>query len=64
MTRKSRREIDRTIERLEYGPGGVPDVSLAEMIAADEIEDVDGRPDLIRLDGQVYRRLSVRGVRE
>jgi hypothetical protein len=56
--RKSKRELERTVEQLGPGGSGVPTVDLAQLIAADEIEEVDDKPDLLRLDGHLYRTRS------
>ena len=55
MTRKSRREIERAIERTtENSDYTTP--PLAVVLSAETVEAVDGRPDLVHLDGDVYRR--------
>jgi hypothetical protein len=62
MTRKSKRELERSVERLGPGGSSVPTADLAQLIAADEVEEVDAEADLIRLDGRLYRDPPVSGL--
>jgi hypothetical protein len=53
----SKRSIEQRLEELEeHKQGDYPDLSLAELLSSDELEDVDSNDSrsLIRVDGDVY----------
>lgn len=55
MTRKSKRELERTLDDLDGGDG-VPLLTLAHALAADDVEEIDADRGLVRVDGTVMRR--------
>ncbi len=56
MTRKSKRELQQTVESLKDGPDDCPVISLATLLSADDVEKVPGRPNLLCVDGQLYKK--------
>lgn len=57
----TRRRIEKRIEALEgpTGYGDLPMLTLAELIAADEIETVDEGAGVYRIDGRLMQDTSV-----
>jgi hypothetical protein len=56
MTRRSKREITRAVDDLETGNGEPIDLSQLIFAGAEgELEDVDGKPGVVRCFGNTYR---------
>ena len=57
MTRRSKRELERSLDDLDDGDA-LPEAGLIRILSAEragECESVDGAPGLIRCYGDVYR---------
>ncbi|MWV40132.1 hypothetical protein GRS80_10295 [Natrialba sp. INN-245] len=49
-----KRTIERRLDRIDEGRD-YPEVSLAQLIAADELEEVDPERNIVRVDGQLMK---------
>ena len=54
MTRRSRREIEHTLEKIH--PAEYDAAPLCILLSAEEIQPVAGQPDLLEIDGELWKK--------
>ena len=58
-----KRDLERRIDRIDDGKTH-PQLTLCELLSADEIETIDQKRDLVRIDGTAYNGSGLRNALE